>query len=81
MKLSAAGSRDPDGDALSYRWWAYHEASHCPRAAVELRGADRAEATVVVPANTLHLHVILEVSDDGEPPLTSYRRVVVSTRE
>ena len=76
-RLSATGSRDPDGDALSYRWWVYDEASHYPRATVELRGADRAEATLVVPRDTLHLHVILEITDDGEPPLTSYRRVVI----
>ena len=77
VKLSVAGSKDPDGDALGYCWWVYDEASHYPRAGVELRGADRAEATLVVPRDTMHLHVILEVTDDGEPPLTSYRRVVI----
>jgi len=71
---------DPDGDTLSCRWWVYDEASHYPRATVELRGADRAEAALGVPRDTLHLHVILEVTDDGEPPLTSYRRVVIRTR-
>lgn len=78
IKLSAAGSRDPDGHALSYRWWVYHEASHAPRAGIELRGADRAEATVL-PGGTVQVHVILEVTDAGDPPLTSTRRVVIRT--
>ena len=27
VHLSAAGSFDPDGNSLSYRWWVYHEPS------------------------------------------------------
>ena len=44
-----------------------------------IRGADTAQAVVVAPkdASGRTIHVILEVTDDGQPPLTAYRRVIV----
>ncbi|MHC4504180.1 MAG: DUF1593 domain-containing protein, partial [Planctomycetota bacterium] len=77
VKLSAAGSSDPDGDSLTCRWWVYREAGSC-RSDVPIRSADAA-AVVTVPqaASGREIHVILEVTDDGEPPLTAYRRVVL----
>ncbi|MHB8897552.1 MAG: hypothetical protein ACYC6Y_02260 [Thermoguttaceae bacterium] len=33
------------------------------------------------PAAVGQLHVILEVTDNGQPPLTSYRRVVVQVEQ
>ena len=79
VKLSAAGSSDPDGDSLSCRWWVYREAGSFPRAA-SIEGADGPEAVLTVPAEAAGrtIHVILEVTDNGTPPLTAYRRVVVS---
>ena len=81
VKLSAAGSSDPDGGKLSCRWWIYAEAGSY-WASPALRGADAAEAVLSVPADAAGrtIHVILEVVDDGAPPLTAYRRVVVKVR-
>jgi len=81
VRLSAAGSRDPDGHALAYRWWVYREAGTY-RGDVALSAADRVESALAVPADAAgkEIHVILEVTDDGAPPLTSYRRVVVRAR-
>jgi hypothetical protein len=77
VTLSAAGSRDPDGNRLVYRWWIYREAGTCV-ADVSLDGAETAEASLVVPPDASGtIHVILEVTDDGDPPLTAYRRVVL----
>ncbi|MHC4402169.1 MAG: nucleoside hydrolase-like domain-containing protein [Planctomycetota bacterium] len=78
VKLSAAGSSDPDGDALAYRWWVYAEAgSYWDDAPI--RGADLVEAVAAVPqeASGRTIHVILEVTDGGKPPLTAYRRVIL----
>lgn len=80
VRLSAAGSSDPDGDRLSYRWRYYPEpGSTMPGSApqVSLAGADSTEASLAVPAGAITLHVILEVADSGEPPLVSYRRALI----
>jgi hypothetical protein len=78
VRLSAAGSGDPDGDALSYKWWLYREAGDF-QGSVSLAGGETSEAVVTVPAEAsgCELHVILEVTDSGTPPLTAYRRVVI----
>lgn len=78
VRLSAAGSTDPDGDRLRYRWWIYNEAGTCP-GEVSIAGADTAEATISVPTQAAgEIHVVLEVTDEGTPPLTAYRRVILT---
>ena len=78
VALRADGSADPDGDALTYRWWVYREAGTY-WGEPTIRGATTANAALTVPAAAAGrtLHVILEVTDNGTPPLTAYRRVVV----
>ncbi len=81
VELSAAGSHDPDGHRLSYRWWIYPEAG-MHRGEVEIHGSETEHARLVIPNDAAgqEIHVILEITDDGDPPLTSYRRVVVTDR-
>lgn len=81
VALDASRSRDPDGNRLSFRWWVYREAgSYAGQVAVE--GADATRAGLVIPEDAAGktVHVVLEISDDGSPPLTSYRRVVLEAR-
>ena len=79
--VSLAGrAEDPDGDAVTYRWWQYEEAGTC-RGRGELAGSDGPEASLVVPNDAKPgetIHVILEVTDSGAPPLTRYARVIVT---
>ena len=79
--LTAEGTSDPDGDNLSYRWWVYREAGTYP-GEVMIEGADSPVARVQVPTDLgdRTIHVILEVTDDGTPALTSYRRVIITGR-
>lgn len=79
--ISAAGSMDSDGDALNYRWWHYREAGTY-NGEVKIEGASAGQGAVIVPKNAgeSSIHVILEVTDDGAPPLTAYRRVVVRVK-
>lgn len=78
IKLSAAGSLDPDWNQLSYRWWVYKDAGSY-WADAPIQGADAVNATITVPktASGRTIHVILEVTDDGAPPLTAYRRTIL----
>jgi hypothetical protein len=71
--LDATGSTDPDGNTLSYSWWIYKELS----TAVTLSNATSRIASFTAPAAGSIVHVVLEVKDNGTPPLTAYRRVVV----
>ncbi len=80
VELSARDSSDPDGDELAFRWWHYREAGSYD-GAVEIRGKNKQDADLVVPENARAgetLHLVCEVTDDGSPPLTRYRRVVAT---
>lgn len=81
VHLSAEGSSDPDGDALTYRWWIYPEAGTYD-GEVAIDGADTPQAVLHIPsgAGGETIHVILEVIDDGAPALRSYRRIIVSAQ-
>ena len=94
--LDAAGSADPDGHRLNYRWFHYAEAGFVPGQAlakVTLGGGNtpRAEVTVTEacrpawlpskqPCPDSRAHIILEVTDSGTPALTSYRRVILELK-
>ena len=77
ITLSAEGSSDPDGDSLSYKWWRYDDVDTA-KTKIEITGADKVGASFVVPDEPgKTIHIILEVTDDGDPPLTRYARVIV----
>lgn len=94
--LDAGGSHDIDKQKLRFRWFHYQEAGFQPNIALadlSLEGADQARATIVPTAACRRTwgerqrpcrggvaHVILEVTDTGEPALTKYRRVIIDVR-
>ncbi|WP_157222313.1 DUF1593 domain-containing protein [Novosphingobium sp. AP12] len=83
VRLSASGSRDPDGDAVDYNWWQYREAEAVNRnPRVELQRGDPQETRFVVPevSEPTRFHIILEARDKGTPALTSYRRAIVTVK-
>ena len=82
-----ADATDPDGDALAYEWFYYPEPgtfstqSGASGVFVNIENAHSKDASFVVPKNpftTGTMHFILAVTDDGDPPLTRYRRVIVN---
>jgi hypothetical protein len=84
--LDASPSSDPDGDNLIYEWVQYGEAGsywHSDWQDIRLKNTDQAKMTLEIPENIgltkpQTTHVILKVTDDGEPPLTRYQRVIVN---
>ncbi|KAA5547366.1 DUF1593 domain-containing protein [Roseiconus nitratireducens] len=89
VQLSAEGSTDPDGDALSFNWFYYGEAGSLQTSSgttgqpVAIKNFDHVKASFIVPSKrvmppgTGTMHVILAVTDHGTPRLTRYRRVIV----
>jgi hypothetical protein len=79
IMLSAENSSDPDGDDLSFTWRLYGEASNYDGAVEMSEGKPRdCNLAFPDPEKTGTVHVVLEVRDDGEPSLTSYRRAIVT---
>jgi hypothetical protein len=81
VQLRASGSTDPDGDRLNYRWFLYPEPGTY-QGDVKIKNGTAPQAVLDVPMDAAgkSIHVILEVTDDGTPPLTRYRRLVVTGR-
>lgn len=89
VDLSAVGSTDPDGDALSYAWFCYAEAgTRClsnarTGIALDIKSFDQPKAWFIVkpdrvmPPGTGTMHIILAVTDHGTPRLTRYKRVIL----
>jgi hypothetical protein len=96
LELDASRSRDPDGQNLHYEWFQYAEAGAADGnlAAVTITGANTPKAVVTPTAacrpqwlataspcsGTGTAHLILAVTDDGSPQLTSYRRIILNVR-
>jgi hypothetical protein len=73
---------DPDGNQLSIEWWQYLEAGTYPKN-VKIQNPNSLNAGLVMPADAVSgqtIHVILQATDDGQPPLTRYQRVIISCK-
>jgi hypothetical protein len=91
--LDAAGSTDPNGRNLHYQWFNYAEAGIADgnRSTVKIEGTDQPHAQLIAtavcsPAWLPGLipckgdgvaHIIVAVTNDGTPPMTSYRRIIL----
>lgn len=80
--LNARQSYDPDGDSLSFHWFAYREAGSA-KAAVTIEGAENsvgAWMTAPKVEKPETVHIILKVTDRGSPALTRYQRIIVTVK-
>lgn len=86
VSLDASKSNDPDDNNLKYKWWIQPEAGYLSEGVTKMsfviNNDKSAIAKLVVPESASQniIHIVCEVSDDGEPSLTSYRRVIVKVK-
>lgn len=80
LRLDASRSTDPDNDELSHQWIFYKEPGTY-RGNLDLQ-ASQGKLSVLLPpeAKGCTIHLILRVSDNGQPSLTDYRRIIVHCR-
>lgn len=79
VALDGAAS-DPDGNRVAVKWWQYGDADTYPGQVTIADGA-ALKTTFRVPADATTgqtIQLILEVTDDGMPPLTRYQRIVIT---
>jgi Protein of unknown function (DUF1593) len=73
---------DPDKNKVTVKWWQYNDAGTYP-GDIAITEPTALAAKFRVPSDAKPgqtIHVILEATDDGTPPLTSYRRVIVTVK-
>jgi hypothetical protein len=79
--LSSKGSTDPDGDSMSYYWFAYKEAgTYKGKVSFAPYSPNLYRLPVTAPAVTKPetLHFVLKVTDKGSPAIARYKRIIVT---
>ena len=72
---------DPDGNKVKLQWYQFKVGSYAKDVAID--GATTDTATVTIPTDAKAgdtLHFVLEATDQGNPPLTRYHRVVLRVK-
>jgi hypothetical protein len=84
VKIKAKAS-DPDGDALSLKWWYFPVGSYVltNAEALSVDSPEAAETSFTVPADAKSgdtIHFVLQAQDDGDPVLTKYLRTIITVK-
>jgi hypothetical protein len=82
ITLDAVAS-DPDGNAVHVKWWRWKDVDTYP-GQVTITSPGTFTTSMQVPADAKAgqtIQLVLEATDDGTPPLTRYRRVVVTVAQ
>ncbi|HTF20466.1 MAG TPA: DUF1593 domain-containing protein [Chryseolinea sp.] len=78
----AVNVSDPDEDQLSCKWWQYEEVDSY-EGKIQIVNSSKLISSFKIPADARPgdtFHLVAEVSDNGKPKLTRYRRVIVTVK-
>lgn len=79
FSLDASRSSDPDGDSISYYWFAYPEATNFTgEVKVDTENLARINLRTSKVTHQEKLHIIVRVTDKGLPALSRYERIIVT---
>lgn len=77
ISLDASDSHDPDGDILSFEWIYYNEPSSYKKAVEWDTEGPKLSIRIPGDAGNSTMHIVLRITDDGAPALSSYKRFVL----
>jgi hypothetical protein len=75
VEFDASSSTDPDGDELNFEWLFYPEPDENSTKIVLKNDWGKASLKMPVLKKGAYLNLVLKVTDNGKPVLTSYRRI------
>ena len=80
MMLDATKSFDMEKDQLSFKWWIIPEAGTYKKE-INIVNAESNKINIKLPHDSAgkNFHIICEVTDNGIPSLTSYRRIIIDS--
>jgi hypothetical protein len=79
--LDASKTFDPENDQLTFKWWIMPEAGTY-KGNITIQNDNSDKITIRIPSDSAGktIHIICEVTDNGEPALTSYRRIIITSK-
>ena len=82
ITLSVSKINDPDGDALKYHWWHYPEPKTY-KGQIELHHVNQQKCKLRIPKGEHSngvIHMICDITDNGNPPITRYQRMIINIK-
>ena len=82
ITLDASRSFDPDGNEFTFHWFRY-ETADSYKGTFEIIEPSNSIQQITIPKdiNIDNIHIVLEMRDNGEPSLVTYRRVILDGKK
>jgi hypothetical protein len=81
LGFDASQSTDPDRNELSFNWFFYDEISDAKSVGIKTKsGSSKCSIEIPKGMEGRDIHLVLEITDNGIPSLTSYKRMVIHVK-